>query len=248
MLERRIEEAALNSWPARQQLLFDGWVIRCDQGYTKRANSVTPVYTSLLPVQEKIRFCEQFYTEKHLPMVFRLPSFLAGIDTLDHLLAQREYQHLDLSLVMSRELAPGATTLDPALRSVSLATWLPVSWQFNQIPVEKQQAHRAILERITPKPLFAVLYQEGIPVACGLGALENKVFGLFGIVTSPTQRKQGHSTRLIAAMLTWATQHGAEHAYLQVLNNNLVACHIYEQFGFHELYRYWYRVQPASHA
>ncbi len=208
MLERRIEEASLNSWPARQQLLFDGWIVRCDRGYTKRANSVTPVYTSLLPEQEKIRFCEQLYSKKHLPTVFRLPSFLADIHELDDLLAQREYQHIDPVHVLFQELVPGTTTHDPALHNVPLATWLPIFWQFSQTPAASQQAHRTILERITPELLFAVLYQDGIPVACGLGVLENKLFGLFDIVTSPAQRKQGHGTRLIAAMprLGQATQ------------------------------------------
>ena len=75
MFERRIEEAGLNSWPALQQLLFDGWLVRFAQGYTKRANSVTPLYPSLQPYEEKIAWCEHIYKEKQLPPVFRLLYF-----------------------------------------------------------------------------------------------------------------------------------------------------------------------------
>jgi hypothetical protein len=243
MLERRIEEASLNNWPALQQMLFDGWIIRFAEGYTKRANSVTPIYTSFLPAQEKIVTCETFYQKMQLPTIFRLLSFSSTTHDLDSLLAQREYRRIDHTLILSTELASGPTTQDAALHNVPLAEWLSLFCQFKQAPVEQHQHHHEMLKRIVLDPLCAVLLKNGLPVACGLGVQENDVFGLFDIVTDPEQRNKGYGTQLVAAMLNQARQNGARHAYLQVVNTNQIAHHLYTKLGFHELYHYWYRIQ-----
>ena len=241
MLERRIEEASLNNWPALSQMLFDGWVMRFSGGYTKRANSVTPIYTSFLPAQEKIVACENFYRMKQLPTIFRLLSFSPASYELDSLLAQRQYQIVDHVLILSTELAPGSTIPHPALHHLPLTVWLPIFCQFRQVPIEQHQLHFEMLKRIVPNPLFAVLHQDGLPVACGLGVLENELFGLFDITTAPEHRNKGYGTLLVESMLDWARQNGAFQAYLQVANTNQVARHVYTKLGFHELYHYWYR-------
>lgn len=245
MHARQIEEAALNSWPALQQMLFDGWVIRFADGYTKRANSITPAYISLLPASEKIAFCERLYQEKHLPMIFRLPSCFPHIQDLDVLLAQKGYNFLEHTLVLSTMLMPGKNLPISGFQIVSLDEWLPLHSQFSQAHSERQMLHRAILQKIIPQTLFALYCDDGIPVACGLGVLENTTFGLFDIVTSAEQRKKGHGTRLITGMLAWAEQYGGRQAYLQVLQTNHAACQLYAKLGFQELYHYWYRVQAS---
>jgi N-acetylglutamate synthase len=246
MLERRIEEAGLNSWPAYQQKLFDGWVMRFSHGYTKRANSVTPLYPSFLPLEDKVSVCQKIYQEQHQPMIFRLPSFSEDAQELDALLKRQAYQYVDRTHVLSTTLLPDAKTLEPVLQMLPLIEWLPLFYQFSQNSIERYQIHRSLLERIAPEPLFAVLFQNGQPVACGVGVLEHDLFGLFDIVTTPQQRRQGYGTQLITTMLAWAKQHGATRAYLQVVGNNDIARHMYEKLGFREVYHYWYRVENSS--
>ncbi len=245
--ERRIEEASLNSWPAFQQMLFDGWVVRSTKGYTKRANSVTPLYPSFLPDQDKVVACENFYQKQQQPTIFRLLSFSPASHELDHVLAQRGYQRVDHVLILgfNRDQMQAKHLYDTlSLETLSLTVWLSLFSQFRQLPDEQHDIHSEMLKRLVPDPLFAVLHnKDGLPVACGLGVLENAIFGLFDITTAPEERNKGYGTQLLIAMLDWARQHGASQAYLQVANTNQVACHIYTKLGFHELYHYWYRIR-----
>lgn len=242
MFERRIEEAAHNSWPALQQLLFDGWIIRYAQGYTKRANSVTPLYPSLLPAEEKITYCEHFFAQKHLPTIFSLPSFSVESQQLDQLLAQRGYHALDRTLVWFSKLNSDPATDNPALHSISLASWFPIYCQFSTRYSQLQDLHRDLLERIPPPFMYAALYLQGVPVACGLGVLEHEALGIFDVVTDPQQRRKGYGTQLVAGMLAWGKQHGAQYAYLQVEDANYAAQDMYTKLGFQYCYHYWYRL------
>ena len=75
----------MNAWPAAQTLLYDGWVLRFASGYTRRANSIYPLYPSGLELDEKIRACEMLYRSQRLPVIFKMTaeSQPGGLD--DHL-------------------------------------------------------------------------------------------------------------------------------------------------------------------
>ena len=165
---------------------------------------------------------------------------------LDQLLAQRGYHSLDRTDVLFTELNTNQMTNNPALHIVSLATWFPVYRQFNARYIELQDLHYNLLERIPPPFMYVVLYQQDVPVACGLGVLEHEIFGIFDIVTDLEHRRKGYGTQLVTGMLAWGKQRGAQYAYLQVLDTNQAAQQMYAKLGFQYCYHYWYRRYSLS--
>ena len=246
MLTRRIEEVSLNSWPALRQILFDGWIVRFSKGYTKRANSVNPLFDSSMDVDEKVDVCEALYAARGLPTVFRLTHFSSPPE-IDRVLESRNYQIVAPTLVLylgleGHDVQPAAAA---ELRDERLDDWIELFCRFHGSAVGEHQAHREILEAIPSRRFLATLVDGGQPVACALGVMENGYFGLFDLVTDPQQRNRGYGTRFVSGLLRWAQEHGALHAYLQVVARNAPARHLYAKFGFQEAYQYWYRVAGA---
>jgi len=99
-----------------------------------------------------------------------------------------------------------------------------------------------MLDLIPTTRLLVSLVTNGTIVACGMGVLEQDYFGLFSLVTTPQQRNRGYGTRLVVGMLQWAREHRTTQAYLQVMQSNTPARHVYTTLGFQEAYRSWYRI------
>jgi len=240
---KRIEEASLNAWPALGQILYDGWILRFSKGYTKRANSVNPLWDSKLDIAEKIDYCEKLFAEKNLPMVFRLTPFVVP-NYLDAILAARNYNKLDATSVMALDIQN--THFPPmdadSLLDHDLDSWLGSFCQLGGYDVNEHQTHREILSLIPTKCIFSMLYHDGAVVSCGLGVLDADYVGLFDLITAEEHRNQGFGRELITGMLSQARAAGARYAYLQVTQNNQPARHLYQLLGFREYYSYWYRI------
>ncbi len=238
---RAIEEAALRAWPAAQQLLFDGWVARLSDGYTKRANSAVLLYPqadSLSP--ETIDRIERLYRSRRLSPTFRLLSFSTD-DEFPGELASRGYRSADPTLVMARALEAGLP-LDPEVHDLDVETGIDAHARMNDLSAENLPGHRAILERIPGELSFIGLAVADELVACGLSVVDAPLIGLFDIVTDPAHRRKGYGGRLVRAMLAGAAHSGASTAYLQVVAANSPAIALYQALGFEPVYRYEYRI------
>ena len=253
-LLRRIEEASLNAWPALQQVLLDGWVLRFSNGFTRRANSVTPVYPSMKPALDKIRYCENLYAREGLPTFFRLTT-LADSARLDADLAERGYEQREPARVLYRSLEAGTLAPGPGFALAPLGSFLATYTELTGLrghleeggldPQAAVQLHGSVLRAIRAETVFGTLTDGGQPVACGMAVVEGDLAGLFDIVTHPERRRRGYGRILVQSLLAHATAMGARHAYLQVLAGNAPALALYDGLAFANLYEYWYRVSHS---
>jgi N-acetylglutamate synthase len=237
-----IEELSMNAWPSLRSVLYDGWVLRFANGYTRRANSVHPLYPSHRDIEQKIRACEEVYRDEGLPVTFKLTPAALPPD-LDHMLDSQGYSLVSPTSVQILDISrrPGAT---PAIRVAGALddNWLASACAFNGLPERHRLTLEHMLRSLVPEACFASIRNEQAIVACGLGVVQDGHVGLFDIVTDPRLRRQGHGRALVQGMLDWGRQNGAHTAYLQVVPSNEPAIRLYAGLGFKELYRYWYRV------
>jgi GNAT superfamily N-acetyltransferase len=240
LLNRRIEESALNAWPALRQVVYDGWVLRFSKGFTKRANSVNALCPSTIDTGEKIAFCEARYQEQGLLPIFRITPFAPA--DLDPMLEERGYKKIDTTLVLHLDLGRCLVPPTEPLHEACIDEWLPIYCRLNNSPLDAHQVHREILETITGVCYPASLVVSGEPVSCALGVLEAGFFGLFDVVTALAHRNEGYATMLLFSMLGWACANGAVHAYLGVVETNAAARALYGKLGYQEAYAYWYRI------
>jgi hypothetical protein len=244
---RIIEELSMNAWPALQTMLYDGWVLRFADGYTRRANSINPIYSSADDVGDKIRTCESLYHDRGLKVVFKITSAVYPAD-LDAVLADHGYAVDAQTSVQTLDLG---STDQLSAQGVALAEslsddWLSAFREMSGIPAQRGPLLKQMLHSIAPATCFAAIRHGDRTIACGLGVLQAGFVGLFDIVTHPSARRQGYGTQLVSSILAWARQRGARTAYLQVMLNNAPALRLYSKLGFGEIYQYWYRVKPVA--
>ena len=239
-----LEELSLNAWPAIQTVVYDGWLLRFADGYTRRANSENPLYASALEKDEKIDFCEELYRKRALPTVFKLTS-AALPDTLDAALQAKGYQKDAPTSVQMLELEHVSLgpTAEVELKQELSTDWLAAFCDLSGVAPVHSQTLQRILSLISPEHCFAAIKQDQRIVACGLGVLQSGYIGLFDNVTDRDFRRRGYGRQIVENLLAWGRQNQAHHGYLQVMLNNAPALQLYANIGFVEQYQYWYRVR-----
>lgn len=240
---RQIEELSFNAWHPLQTVFYDGWVLGFSNGYTRRANSVQPLYPSTLPVDEKIDYCETRYAARGQNTVFKLTGAEQPSD-LEVALIRRGYVADAHTSVQTRSLLDAKIEANGGQIEIAplvSESWIDAFCRMSAIDQRHKPTMSAMLRSITTQAGFFHLVHEGEPAAMGVGVIERGYVGLFDIVTDARFRNRGLGRVLILNILKWAQRNHAHTAHLGVMLNNAPALHLYHALGFREVYRYWYR-------
>jgi ribosomal protein S18 acetylase RimI-like enzyme len=245
-LIRRTEEISMNALPALQTVYYDGWVLRFADGYTRRANSINPLYSSSIDLDVKIDRCEDIYRAKKRQIVFKLTD-AAVPDELEENLTNRGYVPGDASPVSIQMLdleRPLESAGMEVIRSETWSEeWLEEFAKLNLVSENDARSLKRMLTSMIPQCCYFSAVSDGLIVGCGLAVFENRHIGLFDIVTDSRYRRQGIGKALTLDMLQWGKSKGALRSYLQVVHDNEPAISLYANLGFREAYKYWYLVR-----
>jgi ribosomal protein S18 acetylase RimI-like enzyme len=234
----------VNAWPSFETQLVGGWLLRFAAGYSKRANSATPIEPAArLDAQLADHIIGQFERRRIRP-VFRLTGLEdAGVDAL---LAARGLASIEPSLCLVAPIGPAAR-LDPQVRIEASASRPWIEQAAASSGGEKANAVTlgAIVSRIANQAAFATLAEDGEDLAWGLAVAERGFVGLYDIVVAPRARGRGLGRRLCQTLMGWGAEQGARTAYLQVRADNAIANALYRTLGFEQAYSYSHRVGPT---
>lgn len=241
---RAIEEHSLNALPALRTVYYDGWILRFADGYTRRANSVNPLYSGTLDTHEKIAYCERLYHNRNQRVVFKLTNAVQP-SNLDDVLSKHGYAYEAPTGVhtLSLDNLPQPQLANVIIHDEPTEDWLTAFCDLNAVATRYALTLERMLSGILPRAGYMALYEGDAMVAVGLGVVDSGYIGLYDIVTDTGLRGRGLGTDLVLNLLHWGKQHGAKHAYLQVNLENAPALRLYDKLGFKEAYRYWYRVK-----
>jgi ribosomal protein S18 acetylase RimI-like enzyme len=242
---RRLEEISIDAWPALRMELHDGWVLRFADGYSRRSNSVYPLYRPEMDPREKIQECERIYGEIGLRTVFKMTAACEPRN-LDDILAGEGYRREASTSVQLLDLAgwEGTQPDGSRLQKEPSEEWLITQSRMSGLAPGQAAVAQRILALIRPPRAFASLEAGGQIVACGLGMIRRRYLCLYDIVVDEQLRRQGYGRRVMEALLDWGRREGVRTACLQVMKNNPPALALYAGIGFGEEYEYWYRAQP----
>lgn len=245
---KKIEDMSLNAWPSHKMELYDGWILRFSYFYTHRTNSVEQFGTSTLPLREKIPYCESVYKRLGTPAIFKISPLVS--EDFDYVLENRDYEIQHVTNVMTMNL--DEAHLDTPYSHVQFSDTIPIRWIDGLFTLKgtDNPIHRIVVPsmyRAIPKEtICAYIEEDGQIIATGLGILDRDYIGIYAINVHKDYRKKGYAREICTGLLKEGMKHGAANAYLQVVEGNSGAEHLYESLGFQRFYTYWFRVQKTG--
>ena len=236
---RRLERAAVASWPAPETADIDGYLWRYASGGSLRANSVAALAFTGSDPQRAIDDAARRYHARGAVARFTLTCVSEPAD-LDARLAARGYARGEEHVTMLKRIAasPGNSP-NVACAQAYDSHWLAV--YLAGLGPGRAAAAPAILARLPPRRMFFACRRGAAVIGCGLSVVDGELASVQCMATRSDARRQGCARAVLRAIEAWAAGEGATHLYLQAELGNVGAIALYRGGGFSLASRYHVR-------
>ncbi len=235
-----IEELLLNSIPSIKTLIFAGWVLRLNAGYTYRANCICPLqYDSEDEFSEKLKECEGIFEANGIPPIVKVTELMPN--ELRAILVNSGYVKIKTVNTMCVPLADIKINSDEELETLAKAAaeWLEASTRLSGVTGEElQNAHCLGIRNIADKSIFVKAKKDNKVIGCAYGTLERGYIGIYDLHVDEQYRNEGLGTAIFNEIVKWAKINKADYLYLIVHSKNYNAINIYKKMGFENIYTY----------
>jgi GNAT superfamily N-acetyltransferase len=245
--ELAVEDAVAQGWRAAETGHVGGWLLRANDGFTGRANSVLPLRPPRMALDDALDAARRWYAQRQLPVKFQLPTESRRL--LDAELAERGWPaDPDVHVMTARiDLLLRAPAVDDA--EVQLARTPDDAWFLRYRDGRgATQPARELLTRHDNVVFAAVpgASPGSPPTAIGRGTVDGEWLGVTAVEVDPASRRAGLARAIMRALWRWGADQGAARTHLQVNSDNVAALALYEDLGYatHHLYRY--RTEPSG--
>ncbi|MBN2753840.1 MAG: GNAT family N-acetyltransferase [Candidatus Goldbacteria bacterium] len=241
-LIQKIEDISFNAMPALKQVMYDGWLLRFAGGYTRRANSVNPLYHSNIETLSKIKYCEQAYQRENLPLIFKMTE-IARPGELDSVLEGQGYKKSDSVSVQTAAIAGIKPDIEAEEMVVPDDKWTQEYLKMAGYDIKFMKTVQTLAASTISEKAFMRITVKDETVAVGYAAVEDGFTGIYDLAVTQKYRQKGYGRQMMFNLLEFGRKNGAQKAYLQVIETNKPALALYSSLGFKEAYKYWYRTK-----
>ena len=238
-----LEELNFNAWPALRTTHYDGWLLRCTGGDSRRVNSVNSLTPGVLPLDEKIAAAKSIYEHWGRKAIFRLTPL--ADQGLEEILVARGYALDAPTFVQFAEAKAYQPMVDVQIVDRVDENWIGAALHIRALAAAPGEIFAAQHRAVGVDSRWALVREGDRAVAVGAVAIERGWAGLHGIYVATGARRRGLARAVSEALISCAYDQGARRVWLQVEQNNAAALPLYDSLGFQSAYTYHYRIHPG---
>ncbi|MFE7931334.1 GNAT family N-acetyltransferase [Streptomyces sp. NPDC057456] len=240
-----LAQVAARSWRPLESARLGEWELRAAAGFTRRANSVLPLGTPGVPLDEALDVVRRWYGERGLPAYVQTATGAEGTQEL--LCAELERRGWTREVTAELWIGALAPLADRAeAEGVVLAREADEAWLARYQRKGVSEVALKVLES-GPSVWFASVPGEsgGAPAAIGRCVVDGRWAGFAAVEVDPARRRRGLATVVMAALAGRALEEGASAAWLQVEERNAGARALYAGTGFAAHHAYHHYREPS---